>query len=104
MLEVPVRGRHGGSRKAAFGYHADRPEHSILKGGMHDDRTVLQLARRHAAYSFRLVDEQSARIARTDPNGALIRPGTERLETLKATLAVFWADLAHSEKTSPEIR
>ena len=49
----------------------------------------------------RLVDEQSARIARMDANGALIGPDKELLETMKATLAIFRADLARLEKTSP---
>ena len=48
-----------------------------------------------------MVDEQSARIARMDPNGALIGPAKELLETMKATLAIFRADLARLEKTSP---
>lgn len=62
--------------------------------------TALHLARRHVAHGSRLVDEQSARIARMDPDGELIGLARALLETMKVTLESFRADLARLEAKS----
>ncbi|GHC88060.1 hypothetical protein GCM10007320_34890 [Pseudorhodoferax aquiterrae] len=59
--------------------------------------TALELARRHVVDGSRLVDEQNALIARLDPQGGQVGAAQELLATLKATLAIFVADLERLE-------
>jgi len=62
--------------------------------------TALALARRHADAGSRCVDEQTARIAGMDPQGEQIGHAEALLETMKATLALFVADLARLEASA----
>jgi hypothetical protein len=59
--------------------------------------TALELARRHVVDGSRLVDEQSALIARLNPESGQVRAAQELLATMKATLAIFVADLERLE-------
>ena len=88
------------TQKLTFATIADSAFRSLLHPrGATIYRALALIARTRGG--SRLVDEQSARTARMDPNGALIGPAKELLETMKATLAIFRADLARLEKTSP---
>lgn len=56
---------------------------------MFDHESALHLARRHVVDGARLVDEQSARLARMDPGSGQLGVANELLETMKSMLAVF---------------
>lgn len=62
--------------------------------------TALELARRHVVDGSRLVDEQTALIARLDPEGGQVGAAQELLATMKATLVIFVADLERLEGQS----
>ncbi|HET8748824.1 MAG TPA: hypothetical protein VFM98_24740 [Ramlibacter sp.] len=61
---------------------------------------ALRRARRHVEEGARIVDEQSARIARMAPDGSQIAAARTLLETMKVTLELFRTDLARLEAKS----